>query len=67
MVTEASQHTCSSVQERATTRDNPSSMFSQLSAGIHCLSLYFELNSKLHCKAEKDELKEVTGQSCTNR
>lgn len=59
MVTEASQHTCSSVQERTTSRDTPKSMLGQLSAGIQCLSLYFELNSKLDCKVEKEELKEV--------
>lgn len=59
MVTEASQHTCSSVQERTTTKDNLKNMLSQLSAGIQCLSLYFELNSKFDCKAEKEELKEV--------
>lgn len=59
MVTEASQHTCSSVQESTASRDNAKNMFSQLSVGIQCLSLYFELNSKLDCKAEKEELKEV--------
>lgn len=59
VVTEASQHTCSSVQERTTSRDNPRNMLGQLSAGIHCLSLYFEFNSKLDCKAEKEQLKEV--------
>lgn len=59
MVIGASQHTGSSVQERTTTRDNTKNMLSQLSAGIQCLSLYFELHSKLDCKAEKEELKEV--------
>lgn len=66
MVTEASQHTCSSVQEKMTTRDNPKSMLSQLSAGIQCLSLYFELNSKLDCKASKESLRKYTGESCTS-
>lgn len=38
VVTEASQHTCSSVQESMTAKDNPKNMLSQLSAGIQCLS-----------------------------
>lgn len=59
MVTGASQHTCSSVQER----DNPKNILGQLSAGIQCL--HFEL--KFDCNAEKEELKEVHWSELHNR